>query len=87
MKELIGFFLMQIVDKGESALVAILGCSVPRYVLFGEYNRLGLQIEDLGKDEKQQMWEFIHQHFPDRTKEFRIDSCKIIHLVSHLIQK
>lgn len=85
MKELVGLYLNEIFEKGEPALVAILGCVIPRYFLYWEHNRLGLSLESLSQEEKREMWEFVHAHFPNRTKEFRVDSCKIIQVVGYLL--
>lgn len=84
LKELIGFYLTQIIEKGESALLMILNLDVPTEVLLMEYKRLKLRIEDLSQEEKMENWIFVNQHFPNKTKEQKINACKIIHLIASL---
>lgn len=85
MKELVGLYLNEVLEKGEPAMIAILGCVVPRYFLFWEHKRLGLKLEDLSQEEKQEMWEFVFKHFPDRSIVFREDSCRIIQVIGYLL--
>lgn len=86
-QELVGFYLTAIVEaQNDSILPSLMRLDVPRYILVREHTRLKLSLEGLEDWNKQDMWEFVHKNFPDKSKEFRIDCCKIIQLVDYLFE-
>ena len=74
-------------EKGEDAFLTICNCSIPSYVILLEHNKLENKLESLPQQEKQAMWEYVHERFPTKTKEERINCCKIIHCIGELFNK
>ena len=63
-------------------------CEGPTASYSDEYvNWLENKLESLPKQEKQAMWEYVHERFPTKTKEERINCCKIIHCIGELFNK
>lgn len=85
-RELIGYYLMLVHEKGLEIVPVICNISVARYVLLTEYKRLRLDISELEEKDKVEMWEFVNKHFPNESKQFKIDTCKIISTIGSLVQ-
>lgn len=71
-------------DQGEEGVATICKCSVPSYVLLQEYKKIP-QIEERSKEDRQQIWDFVNERFPNKTKEEKINCCKVIHTISTLL--
>lgn len=82
---IIGMCLLAVHEQGESGIKTICSCKIPSDIMLSEYRRLKLNIEDLPVDEKKEMWNVAYEMFPYKTKEERINVCKIIHTIGTLI--
>lgn len=83
--EIIGMCLMAVHEKGEPGLITVCNCHVPSQVMLLEYRKLKTKLEDLPQQERQQLWQFAYDNFPLKTKEQRIDVCKIVHTIGNLL--
>lgn len=77
--------LLEVHQKGEAAIKTICNCKIPSDVMLFEYRRLNLKLEDLSAEEKKEMWEFACAAFPDKSKEEKINVCKIIHTIGAIL--
>lgn len=77
--------LLAVYEKGEDAIKTICNCKVPSDVMMGEYRKLKIKIDDLPKEEKEEMWQVAYQWFPNKSKEERLNVCKIIHTTATLL--
>ncbi len=77
--------IQEVIEKEDNAFKTICNCRVPTHCLLVEYKRLGYRLEELDGEEKNQIWNFVYGLFPTKSKEERIDCCKIIHLISKLL--
>ena len=68
--------------KGESVLIAICSCAVPSRIVLEQYKKLP-PIETMPKHEKREMWKFVTELFPKKTKEERFDCAKIIYTIGN----
>lgn len=82
---IIGLCLLEVHEKGEQAIKTICSCSVPSHVMMVEYGKLKVKLEDLPKEERQEMWEVAHDMFPNSSKDFRIRVCRLIHVIGTLL--
>lgn len=83
--EIISMCLLHVIENGELGLKTILNCKVPSDVMLSEYRRLAFRIEDVSEDEKKELWEYANSNFPDRTKEEKINICKIVKTIGNLV--
>lgn len=59
-----------------------------KYKVFKEcfrviYNRM-IPIEDLPKEEKQDLWDYVKQKFPNRKQNEKIQLCKSVYVMGSL---
>ena len=71
--------------NGEETMLAICNCSLPSTVVLSEYEKLEKKFDNLPKDEIEAMWEYVGSRFPDKTREQKINVCKIIHTIGELL--
>ena len=83
-KELIKFYLSEFNRLGEPALIAICNCKIPTEILLSEYKRQE-PLESMPEKERKEMWEYVCQAFPDKTKSEKIICAKVIHTIGSLI--
>lgn len=77
--------LLQVLERKEDGLVTVCNCDVPVHVMLVEYKRLGLKIELAEDGEKKQMWEYVNEKFPKKSKEEKINLCKVIFTIGYLL--
>ncbi len=77
--------LLEVHEKGEAAIKTICNCKVPSDVMLIEYRKLKTKIEDLPKEEKEEMWKVVYEWSPNKSKEERLNVCRIIHTIGTLL--
>ena len=77
--------LLAVHEKGEEAIKTICNCKVPSDVMLGEYKKLKIKIEDLPVEEKNEMWKVAYEWFPNKSKEEKINVCRILHTAGMLL--
>lgn len=77
--------LLAVHEKQESAVITICNCSIPSQVMLAEYGRLKFSLENLDENEKKELWDFANTNFPDKTKQQKIDVCKIVLTIGRLL--
>ena len=82
---IIGMCLLEVHEKGEAAIKTICNCKVPSDVMLMEYRKLKTKIEDLPTEEKEEMWKVVYEWFPNKSKEERLNVCRIIHTIGILL--
>ena len=83
-KSLLKYYLDYFQEHGEPALVRICNCIVPSKIIIRAYKKL-TPIEDLPTKEKNELWEYAKQMYPDGDKETRMRFIKITHTIGHLL--
>lgn len=83
-KGLVQIYINFFHEKGNDALKAICNCDVPSFVMLQEYSKLE-PLESRPIKEKQEMWEYVKELFPDKDKETLIKNSRIIYTVGTLI--
>ena len=81
---LIQIYIGQFNKHGESALKTICNLTVPSKIILSAYKKL-TPIEDLPTKEKNELWEYAKQMYPDGDKETRMRFIKITHTIGHLL--
>lgn len=82
---IVGMCLLSVHEKGVDAIKTICNCTIPSYVMMMEYLKLEIKIEDLDTEEKERMWQEVYEMFPHKTKQERLNVCKIIHTIATLL--
>ena len=77
--------LLAVHEKGEDAIKTICNCKIPSEVMLSEYRKLKTSIEDLTVEEKNEMWKVAYEWFPNKSKEERLNVCRIIHTIGTLL--
>jgi hypothetical protein len=77
--------LLKVYENGEKGVIACCNCDVPSKIILWQYKRLNLSIEDLPKEQKQELWEFASINFINKTKEQKLNICKILHTIGTLL--
>ena len=77
--------LLAVYEKQESAILTICNCAIPSYVMLVEYSKLKERLEDCSEEEKMELWTFANTNFPDKTKQQKIDVCKIVLTIGRLL--
>lgn len=73
-------------EHGEDALKLICESSVLSHVILFKYWFIEKKLESLPPEEKNTLWEYVYEKFPTRTKEQRLNYCKIIHCIGELFE-
>ena len=73
--------------ESEDYMLKIIEMSL-KYKVFKEcfrviYNRM-IPIEDLPKEEKQDLWDYVKQKFPNRKQNEKIQLCKSVYVMGSL---
>lgn len=82
--QLIEMCLFEALNRGDDGLGTICNCDIPSHVMMVCYSKIP-PIESLATENRQQMWDFVNERFPAKTKEEKIKCCKIIYTVSVLL--
>jgi len=83
-KPLLDYYLGYFQAHGEPALVTICNCKVPSDVVLAEYKKLD-PIEKLPAKEKNELWEYAKEKYPNGDKETRLRLIKITYTIGNLI--
>lgn len=81
---LVKYYLEYFQQQGESALVTICNCKVPSDIILSEYKKLN-PIENLTTEEKNELWEYAKQMYPNGDKETRLRFTRITYTVGNLL--
>jgi hypothetical protein len=77
------FFLAKFSQEPQKVLPILCTLSLPRTLFLSKYKIL-TPIEAFREDEKKQWKAFVHELFPDQSKEFKLDAVKIIYTIGVL---
>ena len=81
---LLNMYLAEFQNKGEVVLKTICNCTVPSNVVLSHYKKL-VPIEDLPEKDKNELWLYAKEIYPDGDKETRIRFTKIVYTIGNLI--
>lgn len=70
--------------KGEVVVKSIVNCSVPSKIVLEKYKSLP-PIETMEEKDKIEMWNYMKELFPDKSKEERIRAAKIYYTIGTII--
>ncbi len=82
---LLNIYLSEFQNKGEPVLKTICNLSVPSEVILNKYKSLQ-PIEDLPEKDKNELWLYAKEIYPDGDKETRIRFTKIVYTIGNLIE-
>lgn len=77
-------FLKMFNEKGEQALPFLCAAPLPSHLLMNKYNDLP-PIETLSPEEKKKMKLYVHELFPGKPVEFKLQAAKIIYTIGTLL--
>lgn len=83
-KSLLDYYLGYFQAVGEVALVTICNCKVPSDVILSEYKKLP-PIENLPTKEKNDLWEYAKEKYPDGDQETRLRFIRITYTIGTLV--
>lgn len=83
-QDLIDFWLGKFYARGEELIPFFVNCSLPRQVWLSRYKTLP-PIEEMPEREKKEMWSYVNDLFPEKTKEEKAEAAKIIYTVGTLL--
>ncbi len=83
-KELIQYYLYCFQQNGEAALVTICNCKVPSDIVLSEYKKMP-PIESLPLEQKNELWDYAKEKYPDGDKETRLRFTKITYIIGNLL--
>lgn len=83
-KPLLDYYLGYFQAHGEPALVTICNCKIPSDVILEQYKKLD-PIETLSTKDKNELWEYAKEKYPDGDKEIRLRLIKITYTIGNLI--
>jgi hypothetical protein len=71
-------------EKGEAVLPILCSLSLPQTLFMSKYKSLP-PIENLEPEEKTKMKKYVHEMFPGKDVEFKLQAAKIIYTVGSLL--
>lgn len=77
-------YLKMFNKDGEGFLKAVCNCKVPSDVILEKYKNL-VPIENIGEKEKQELWEYAGELFPDKTREEKLNCCRIVYTIGSFL--
>lgn len=77
-------FLLPIIRQSEKNLLAVCGCEVPRAAFLQVY-RSYEPIESLPENDKKELKKYVIENFPGESKEWLVDSCRVIYTAGQMI--
>jgi len=83
-KKLLEYYLDYFHKNGEDGLKVICNCKVPSDVVMAFYNKFE-PIENRPEEERKEMWLYVNELFPVKTKEEKIICSKIIYTIGNLL--
>lgn len=81
---LLSYYLNRVLEKGDDALKAICNTKVPSDIILMNYSKVE-PLENRPQQEKIELWKYVVESFPEKTKEEKIRCCKVIHTIGNLI--
>lgn len=81
---LLSYYLNYVLNNGDAALKTICNTKVPCDIILMEYKKV-IPLEDRPQKEKTELWKYVVETFPEKTKEEKIRCCKVIHTIGNLI--
>jgi len=70
--------------SGESLIKAVCNCVVPSQIFLTKYKSI-TPIEELEEKDKKELWLYVSEMFPEKTKEEKLNCCRIIHTIGTLL--
>jgi len=84
MKPLLDMYLGIFQEKGEASLISMCNCTVPSKIILEAYKKL-LPIENLPKEQKEELWQYAKETYPNGDKETRLRFTKITYTIGNLL--
>lgn len=81
---LLDYYLGYFQAVGEPTLVTICNCKVPSDIVLSEYKKL-IPIENLPTKEKNELWEYAKEKYPNGDKETRLRFIRITYTIGTLV--
>lgn len=78
------FYLEYFQSIGEPALLTLCNCKIPSYIILAEYKKLK-PIEELKTQEKNDLWEYAKEKYPDSDKETRLRFIRTTYTIGTLV--
>lgn len=82
--QLISYYLNYVLNNGDLGLKTICNCKVPSDIILGEYRKVE-PLENRPKEERTELWKYVVENFPTKTKEEKVIAAKVIHTIGNLI--
>lgn len=79
-QQLIEFWIGKFHAIGEPMIPFFVNCTLPHKLMLSRYKTLP-PIEEMAEKEKQEMWKYVNDLFPTKTKEEKISCAKIIYTI------
>lgn len=83
-EKLLKYYLDYFQTVGEPALVTICNCKVPSDIILEQYKKLS-PIEKLPVNEKNELWEYAKEKYPDGDMETRLRFIRITYTIGTLV--
>ncbi len=81
---IIAYYLQEFNQRGEQVLKDICNLKVPSEIVLWEYKRLE-PIEKMNEKDKRELKVYMHELFPGKTVQEKLNAAKIIYTIGSLL--